>query len=83
VHVLVALLYPNPTLHEVQVEGVPRQVKQSLIQVAHKTVPSDVIPLGQGKHVFVLLLYPNPTLHKVQVEGVPKQVRQLLVQVAH
>jgi hypothetical protein len=35
VHVLVALLYPNPTLHEVQVKVAPRQVKQSLIQVAH------------------------------------------------
>ena len=81
-HVLEALLNPNPTLQEVQVEGVPRQVRQSLIQVAHRTVPSDVIPFGQGKHVFAILLYPNPTLQEVQFESDPRQVRQLLVQIS-
>jgi hypothetical protein len=65
-----------------QVDVVPKQVKQLLVQAEHVTVPSEVWPAGQAVQVFVTLLYPNPGLHEMQVDVVPKQVKQLLMQAA-
>jgi hypothetical protein len=42
VQVFVTLSYPNPALHEMQVDVVPKQVKQLLVQAAQATVPSEV-----------------------------------------
>ena len=70
-HVFAILLYPNPTLQEVQFESDPRQVRQLLVQVAQGTVPVEVVPFVQAVHVFEALLNPNPTLQEVHAILLP------------
>jgi hypothetical protein len=67
---------PKLGLQEAQVEGVPVQVKQLLVQDAQGTVPSEVCPEVHWVQVFPL--NPKFVLHDVHVVSVPEQARQLV-----
>ncbi len=67
---------PKLLLQEAQVEGVPVQVKQLLVQDAQGTVPSEVCPEVHWVQVFPL--NPKFVLHDVHVVAVPEQARQLV-----
>jgi hypothetical protein len=68
VQVFAVLSYPNPGLHEMQADVVPKQVKQLLVQSAHGPVPAEVWPAGQAVQVFAVLSNPNPGLQETQAD---------------
>ena len=67
---------PKLVLQEAQVDVVPEQVKQLLVQDAQGTVPSEVCPELHCVQVFPL--NPKFVLHDVHVAAAPEQARQLL-----